>query len=132
MAAKTYYVAALWLTVVAVRHANAGLIANGGFETNGGAGSSIFASWTVLTETGSQGTWYAQTGTGTPVNAFPVAAPPDGSFAAMTDGAGASSQVFRVSPLASPPRFRSQVCSARCSSRCGPPTPPCSARPWHC
>lgn len=70
------------------------LITNGGFELNSGAGSSGFSVWTVATQSGSSGSWYAQTGTSSPLNGFPVQAPPEGSYAAMTDGAGPSSEAL--------------------------------------
>src|SRR5579872_5313015 len=64
------------------------LLANGGFESNGGAGSGLFTGWTVATQAGSNGSWYAQTGTSSPLNGLPVAAPLEGTFAAMTDDSG--------------------------------------------
>lgn len=81
----------------------ANLISNGSFETNGGAGSSSFTGWTVVTQTGGQGNWFAQNGTTAPLNAFTVAAPSVGSFAAMTDSTGPTSsallQTFTVPAL---------------------------------
>jgi MYXO-CTERM domain-containing protein len=56
----------------------AGLIANGGFE--GGLGA-----WTIVDQLGSDGTFFLQSGTTSPVNAFAVPAPPEGANAAMTD-----------------------------------------------
>ena len=70
------------------------IIVNGGFETNGGAGSSTFTGWTVTNESGSGGSWYVQTGTLSPLNGLPVPVPPEGSYAAMTDASGPSSQVL--------------------------------------
>ena len=71
------------------------LITNGGFEVNGGAGTSTFAGWTVTNwDSNAGGSWYAQTGTTSPVNGFPVPAPPQGSYAAMTDDTGPSSQAL--------------------------------------
>ncbi|SPE39202.1 exported hypothetical protein [Candidatus Sulfopaludibacter sp. SbA3] len=88
------------LTSGAVLPAHAGeLLINGGFESNGGAGSSLFTGWTLATEAGSGGNWYAQTGASSPLNGLPVAAPPGGSFAAMTDDAGPSSQALLQSFL---------------------------------
>jgi hypothetical protein len=68
-------------------------VTNGGFETNGGAGTSILNGWTVVTDNcGSPGSWYAQTGTSNPLGSSgsntTVAAPPEGSFAAMSDQDG--------------------------------------------
>jgi len=70
------------------------VITNGGFETNGGAGSNVFAGWTVDDQAGGSGTWYVQTGTNAPVNAFTVPAPPEGNFAAMTDAMGPGSHAL--------------------------------------
>ena len=72
---------------------------NGGFEDNGGVGSSAFTGWTVvnlLSATGAPGAgdWYVQTGTATAVNGFTVAAPPEGVFAAMTDQTGPGSHIL--------------------------------------
>lgn len=76
------------------------LLLNGSFEANGGAGTNILDDWTVISLPGSinglpgLGDWFAQTGTGSPLNDFPVDAPTDGSFAAMTDTTGAGSHVL--------------------------------------
>src|SRR5436189_277997 len=48
--------------------ARADLISNGSFE--GG-----FAGWTVADEPGGSGSWFIQTGTGSPMNGFPVPPP---------------------------------------------------------
>jgi hypothetical protein len=69
-------------------------VANGGFESNGGAGTTIFTSWTVADQPGGTGSWYVQTGTASPLNAFLVAAPTEGSFAAMTDQPGPGSHIL--------------------------------------
>ncbi len=61
------------------------LIVNGSFEQNGGAGTSTFTGWTVVDQPGSAGSWYAQTGTSSPLTATTVPAPSSGNFAAMTD-----------------------------------------------
>ncbi|APW61999.1 PEP-CTERM sorting domain-containing protein [Paludisphaera borealis] len=65
------------------------LISNGGFE----AGGSL-TGWTVVNQPDSFGNWYVQTGTGSPLNGLPVAAPPEGNFAAMTDQGGNGSHVL--------------------------------------
>ena len=71
------------------------LISNGGFETNGGAGFSIFSNWTTATQdTAGGGGFWAETGGNSPVNGFTVAGPTQGSFAAMTDDSGPSSSVL--------------------------------------
>jgi hypothetical protein len=70
------------------------LITNGGFELNTGAGSSGFSGWTVAIQSGTSGSWSAQTGTSSPVNGFPVQAPPEGSYPAMTDDTGPSSEAL--------------------------------------
>lgn len=81
------------LTLASAAGAN-DLIVNGGFEANGGAGSNSFTSWIVSDQAGSSGTWYAQTGAGSPANSFTVPAPPAGSFAAMTDQSGPGAHVL--------------------------------------
>src|SRR5438477_5365575 len=65
----------------------AGLISNGGFESG-------FAGWTRLNQTGSEGQFTSQTGTLSPVNAFTVPPPPQGTTAAMTDAGGPGSHVL--------------------------------------
>lgn len=62
-------------------------ILNGGFESG-------FASWTRADQFGSEGGFAIQAGTASPVNGDPVAAPPGGTNAAMTDGSGPGSHVL--------------------------------------
>ena len=57
------------------------LILNGGFESG-------FASWTRLDQLGSEGTFFLQTGTLSPISGMTVPAPPQGTNAAMTDALG--------------------------------------------
>src|SRR6267143_1130583 len=63
------------------------VIANGGFEAG-------FASWTRVDQLGSEGTFFSQSGTLSPVNGDPVPAPPQGTTAAMTDAPGPGSHVL--------------------------------------
>ena len=63
------------------------VITNGGFEAG-------LAGWTRADQLGSEGTFFLQSGTTSPVNGFTVPAPPGGTFAAMTDGAGPGSHVL--------------------------------------
>src|SRR4051812_30703237 len=63
------------------------LITNGGFELG-------FSGWTRVDEVGSEGTFFVQTGTISPVNALTVPAPPEGTTAAMTDAQGGGSHVL--------------------------------------
>ena len=56
----------------------ANLITNGDFETG-------LSGWTVVDEASGSGSWYSQSGTGSPTNNSPVSAPFSGTFAAMTD-----------------------------------------------
>lgn len=67
--------------------AQAVVIANGGFEAG-------FSNWTRADQLGSEGTFFLQTGTLSPVNALPVPAPPQGLTAAMTDAQGGGSHVL--------------------------------------
>ena len=96
----------VWLSLIAccAFHSSATaspLLSNGGFETNGGAGTTVLNNWTVVSQNGSGGSWFAQTAGLSPLNGFPVLTPPEGSFAAMTDsgspGANALLQSFTVS-----------------------------------
>jgi hypothetical protein len=61
---------------------------NGGFETG------TFTGWTVFNQPGGSGDWFVYTGTSTPLNGFPVAAPPEGTHAAVTDQGGPGSHVL--------------------------------------
>src|SRR5512137_2353092 len=67
--------------------AQANLIVNGGFESG-------FASWTQADQLGSDGTFSPQTATSSPLNGFPVPAPPGGTSAAMTDSRAGGSHVL--------------------------------------
>ena len=61
-------------------------VANGGFETNGGAGSTILDPWGTYNE-GSGGV-FVQRGSESPISGFQVTVPPEGLSAAMTDQTG--------------------------------------------
>lgn len=63
------------------------IISNGGFEAG-------FASWTRVDQLGSNGTFFLQTGTLSPVNGTVVPAPPGGIQAAMTDAQGPGSHLL--------------------------------------
>jgi hypothetical protein len=63
------------------------LITNGDF-------SSGLTSWTVVDEAGGSGSWFVQTGTGSPINGFVVPAPPSAPNAAMTDQGGPGSHML--------------------------------------
>src|ERR1051325_2170419 len=65
----------------------ANIVSNGGFESG-------FASWTRADQLGSDGTFFLQTGTSSPVNGDPVPAPPGGTTAAMSDAQGPGSHVL--------------------------------------
>jgi hypothetical protein len=60
---------------------------NGNFEAG-------LTGWTVANQTGSDGTFFSQTGTASPVNAFTVPAPPEGVKAAMTDAQAGGSHII--------------------------------------
>jgi hypothetical protein len=74
--------------------AQTNLILNGSFESNGGVGTSTFSNWTATDLAGGTGSWFVQTGTGSPLNNFSVPAPPNGAFAAMTDQGGPGTHVL--------------------------------------
>ena len=62
-----------------------GDILNGGFESNGGPNSTTLNDWATFNA--GSGAVFAQTGTQSP-NGFPVPAPPEGDFAAMSSQGG--------------------------------------------
>src|SRR5438046_94262 len=62
-------------------------IINGGFESG-------FTGWSRADQVGGNGQFLTQTGTASPVNQFPVPAPPQGITAAMTDALGPGSHVL--------------------------------------
>ena len=72
------------------------LILNGGFESG-------FSSWIRVNQVGSEGTFFLQTGTLSPLVGDPVPSPPEGVTAAMTDAAGPGSHGGRVSPRGEAP-----------------------------
>lgn len=82
---------ALWisagLAVALCVQAQAQTITNGGFESG-------LAGWTRVDQLGSDGTFFVQSGTSSPVNGFTVPAPPQGVRAAMSDAAGPGSHVL--------------------------------------
>ena len=71
------------------------VIANGGFEAG-------LTSWTKSDQLGSEGTFFSQSGTSSPVNLDPVPAPPQGTMAAMTDAQGPGSHVLYQDFAAAP------------------------------
>lgn len=66
------------------------LIVNGDFEAGGGS----LAGWTVLDQVGGSGSWFLQSGGGSPLNDFAVPVPPGPTHAAMTDQGGPGSHVL--------------------------------------
>jgi glucose/arabinose dehydrogenase len=71
------------------------VILNGGFEAG-------LTSWTKADQLGSDGTFFSQSGTLSPVNNDPVPAPPQGTEAAMSDAEGPGSHVLYQDFLATP------------------------------
>jgi hypothetical protein len=63
------------------------ILVNGGFEAG-------LTGWSRLDQLGSDGTFFVQTGVASPVNGFPVPAPPEGVQAAMSDAMGPGSHVL--------------------------------------
>jgi Ca2+-binding RTX toxin-like protein len=76
-------VLALWAPSV-----SAAPVTNGGFEAGNLTG------WTVENQPGGDGDWYVYSGMTTPENAFPIPAPPEGTFAAVTDQGGPGSHAL--------------------------------------
>jgi hypothetical protein len=79
------FVAALALAGTAAAFAQ---FANGSFETGD------FTGWTHVDQVGSSGSWFVYSGTSTPVEDFDFFAPPDGTYAAVTDQTGEGSHVL--------------------------------------
>jgi hypothetical protein len=71
------------------------VISNGGFEAG-------LTAWTKADQIGSEGTFFSQSGTLSPVNNDPVPAPPEGTRAAMTDAQGPGSHVLYQDFAATP------------------------------
>jgi hypothetical protein len=67
--------------------ASAQVIANGSFEAG-------FTGWTRVDQTGSNGTYFIQSGTTSPVSGDPVPVPPHNAQAAMSDSQGPGSHVL--------------------------------------
>lgn len=83
----------LWLSAALAgalsTQAQAQSITNGGFEAG-------LSGWTTADQVGSDGTFFVQSGTLSPLNGFPVSAPPEGTQAAMTDaGAGGTHILYQ-------------------------------------
>ncbi len=91
---------------------------NGGFETGD------FSGWTVADQAGGSGSWFVYSGTTTPINGFTIAAPPQGTFAAVTDQTGGGSHVlYRIVRV--PPNARLSFFvyyENRVPTFCSPPT----------
>ena len=86
--ALTLAITAIGLVLVGVLPARATpVLLNGGFEAG-------LANWITLDQLGSEGGFLTQNGTSSPVNGFPVPAPPGGTRAAMTDAMGPGSHVL--------------------------------------
>src|SRR5207248_142539 len=71
------------------------VISNGGFEAG-------LASWTRVDQLGSEGTFFSQSGSASPVNGDPVPPPPQGIGAAMTEAQGPGSHVLYQDFVATP------------------------------
>ncbi|QIL70444.1 fibronectin type III domain-containing protein [Diaphorobacter sp. HDW4B] len=70
------------------------LMVNGDFEQNAGAGTQVFTGWQSQSQAGSQGGFYAQQGTMSAITPVTVPAPPQGTFAVMSDQPGPGSHVL--------------------------------------
>jgi hypothetical protein len=67
---------------------SAATIVNGGFE------SGNFTGWTVVNQSGGFGDWFVYTGTTAPLSGSQIAAPPEGTHAAVSDQGGPGSDVL--------------------------------------
>lgn len=80
--------AAVLLLALTPGPSHAANFVNGGFEAG-------LSGWTSVNQSGSgSGSWFSQTGTVSPLNAFTVPVPPQGTFAAMTDQIGSGSHIL--------------------------------------
>jgi hypothetical protein len=79
---------AVVLTLAISGVSSAATVVNGGFE-NGS-----FAGWTVVDQPGGSGSWFVYSGTFSPFSGSPIAAPPEGTFAATSDQGGPGSHVL--------------------------------------
>lgn len=75
------------LTLALALPLQANLITNPGFEAG-------LSGWTVVDQIGSDGSFFIQSGTLSPVNGLVVPPPPEGTYAAMSDGQGPGSRVL--------------------------------------
>jgi hypothetical protein len=66
----------------------AATIVNGGFETGN------FTGWTVVNQSEGSGDWFVYTGTSSPLSGATIAAPPEGTHAAVTDQFGPGSHLL--------------------------------------
>ena len=83
----------LWAAATAVGATE--LVANGGFELNGGANTNTFTGWTETDQAAGSGSIFAQTGTSSPPpNVITVPAPPQGTFSAMSSQGGPGSHIL--------------------------------------
>jgi hypothetical protein len=98
---------------VATTVAAAELVAHGGFEQNGGAGTNVFTNWTETDQTGGSGSFFVQTGTSSPPpNVITVPPPPQGTFSAMSSQSGGGSHLLYQTitiPQAPSVRFSARV-----------------------
>jgi hypothetical protein len=85
---QTAAVCALLLGLGMAPAGAAELISNGGFETGD------FSGWTTLDQPVGGGAWFVTTGGGSPLNGFPIPAPAEGSFYAVTDQFGPGARVL--------------------------------------
>jgi hypothetical protein len=83
-----FFLAALVAAGAVAGTANAGTVVNGGFETG------TFFGWSTANQAFGSGAWFIQSGTTSPLNGFPVSAPPQGLYQAMTDQFGPGSHVL--------------------------------------
>ena len=68
--------------------AGAAGVSNGGFEEGD------FSGWSVADKSNTEGSWFVYSGTTTPGNGFAIDAPPEGTYAAVTDQGGEGAHVL--------------------------------------
>lgn len=75
-------------TGVVLAQGSAARVLNGGFEQGN------FGHWTVVNQAGGSGSWFVYSGSTSPLSGHPIAAPPNGTFAATTDQNNPGTQVL--------------------------------------
>jgi len=80
---------------IAQRQGNSGEVSLAAFINNGGFETGNFTGWTLFNQACFPGgSWFVYNGTTTPFSGLPFSAPPQGTFAAVTDQVGPGTQIL--------------------------------------